>query len=148
MPSGTVSTTAAALEESTASMIKAAAENHIKPLWLQMSRLNPPLPNPKATPHLWKYSEVRPILVNAGRLVPEEQAERRVLMLVNPSQDAPHTTNTICAGLQLVVPNETAKARRHTAFAMRFIIEGEGGFTAVYGRRVKMRRGDVILTPT
>ena len=46
------------------------------------------------------------------------------------------------------MPNETAPAHRHVAFAMRFIIEGNGGFTAVHGRRVTMQRGDVILTPT
>ncbi|GJD01408.1 gentisate 1,2-dioxygenase [Colletotrichum higginsianum] len=46
------------------------------------------------------------------------------------------------------MPNETAKAHRHTAFAMRFIIEGNGGFTAVHGKRIAMNRGDVILTPT
>lgn len=46
------------------------------------------------------------------------------------------------------MPNEVAPAHRHTAFAMRFIIEGNGGFTAVHGRRVCMDRGDVILTPT
>lgn len=62
--------------------------------------------------------------------------------------DAPYTTDTVYAGLQLVMPNETAPAHRHTAFAMRFIIEGHGGFTAVHGRRIKMSRGDVILTPT
>ena len=42
------------------------------------------------------------------------------------------------AGLQFVMPNETAPAHRHTAFAMRFIIEGNGGCTAVRGRRNKM----------
>lgn len=47
-----------------------------------------------------------------------------------------------------MMPNETAPAHRHTAFAMRFIIEGNGGFTAVHGRRISMQRGDVILTPT
>lgn len=46
------------------------------------------------------------------------------------------------------MPNETAPAHRHTAFAMRFIIEGQGGFTAVHGSRINMQRGDVILTPT
>lgn len=30
---------------------------------------------------------------------------------------------------------------------MRFIIEGQGGFTAVHGQRISMQRGDVILTP-
>lgn len=46
------------------------------------------------------------------------------------------------------MPNETAPAHRHVAFAMRFIVEGQGGFTAVHGKRVRMQRGDVILTPT
>lgn len=70
------------------------------------------------------------------------------LWLRFPTKDAPYTTDTLYAGLQLVMPNETAKAHRHVAFAMRFIIEGTGGFTAVHGRRIKMQRGDVILTPT
>lgn len=61
---------------------------------------------------------------------------------------APYTTDTLYAGLQLVMPNETAPAHRHTAFAMRFIIEGNGGFTAIHGKRIRMNRGDVILTPT
>ena len=61
---------------------------------------------------------------------------------------APFTTDTLYAGLQLVMPNETAPAHRHAAFAMRFIIEGLGGFTAVHGKRIKMKKGDVILTPT
>lgn len=62
--------------------------------------------------------------------------------------EAPYTTDTVYAGLQLVMPNETAPAHRHVAFAMRFIVEGKGGFTAVHGKRIEMKRGDVILTPT
>ena len=46
------------------------------------------------------------------------------------------------------MPNEVAPAHRHMAFAMRFIIEGQGGFTAVQGQRIAMQRGDVILTPS
>lgn len=64
------------------------------------------------------------------------------------SSDAPYTTDTIYGGLQLVMPNETAPAHRHTAFACRFIVEGQGGFTAVHGNRINMQRGDLILTPT
>ncbi|KAH8671763.1 putative gentisate 1,2-dioxygenase [Tricladium varicosporioides] len=122
--------------------------HHTKPLWAQMSKLNPPQPNPTAIPHIWRYESIRPHLLRAGELITEKQAERRVIMLVNPARNAPFTTDTIYAGLQLVMPNETAPAHRHTAFAMRFIIEGSGGFTAVHGRRIKMTRGDVILTPT
>ncbi|KAH8822056.1 RmlC-like cupin domain-containing protein [Xylogone sp. PMI_703] len=96
---------------------------HVKPLWEQMAKLNPPLPNPVAVPNIWRYDDVRPYLITAGNKISENLAERRVLMLVNPTRDAPYTANTIYAGLQLVMPNETAAAHRHTAFAMRFIIE-------------------------
>ena len=58
---------------------------HTKPLWAQMARYNPPLPNPKSVPHMWKYDDVRPYLIRAGKMVSEKQAERRVLMLVNPA---------------------------------------------------------------
>ncbi|KAJ2896763.1 gentisate 1,2-dioxygenase [Zalerion maritima] len=135
-------------EAATHAMLDGAASEATKPLWTQMARLNPPAPNPKAVPTLWKYDSIRPHLMQAGKLVPEQLAERRVLMLVNPGREEPYTTDTLYAGLQLVMPGETAKAHRHAAFAMRFIIEGEGGFTAVQGSRIKMKRGDVILTPT
>ena len=72
---------------------------------------------------IWRYDEIRPTLLKAGELVSESQAERRVLMLVNPARDAPFTTDTLYAGLQLVMPNEVARAHRHTAFAMRFIVD-------------------------
>lgn len=45
------------------------------------------------------------------------------------------------------MPRETAPAHRHSAFAVRFIIEGQGGFTAVQGRRVAMNPRDVLVTP-
>ncbi|KAK4905077.1 hypothetical protein LTR49_025570 [Elasticomyces elasticus] len=120
---------------------------HTLPLWAQMAKLNPASLNPKCIPHIWRYSVIKPYLVRAGEVISAAQAERRVLMLVNPAREAPYTTDTVYGGLQLVMPNETAKAHRHVAFAMRFIIEGSGGFTAVHGKRIQMQRGDVILTP-
>lgn len=39
--------------------------------------------------------------MQAGREVTEKQAERRVFMLTNPSTEAPYTTDTLYAGLQL-----------------------------------------------
>ncbi|KAH0527336.1 hypothetical protein TsFJ059_002348 [Trichoderma semiorbis] len=135
-------------EQQTNELLSQLQSTNTLPLWAQMSKLNPPAPNPTCIPHIWKYDEIKPYLLRAGELITEKQAERRVLMLVNPARDAPYTTDTVYAGLQLVMPNETAPAHRHTAFAMRFIIEGNGGFTAVHGRRIKMNRGDVILTPT
>ena len=57
-----------------------------KPLWTRMAKLNPPLPNPSCVPHIWRYDQIRPSLLKAGEPVGESQAERRVLMLVNPAR--------------------------------------------------------------
>ncbi|PVH83485.1 putative gentisate 1,2-dioxygenase [Cadophora sp. DSE1049] len=123
-------------------------ELHLQPLWTQMSKMVPPDPNPTSVPMKWAYKKCKPLLMEAGKIVGAEEAERRVLMLVNPSLEAPYTTDTIYGGLQLILPNEIAPAHRHIAFAMRFIIEGSKGFTAVEGEKMYMERGDVILTPS
>jgi gentisate 1,2-dioxygenase len=91
---------------------------------------------------------LEPLLARAGRLVGTEEAERRVFMLVNPALQAPYTTDTLYAGLQLILPGEVARAHRHVAFALRFIVEGRGAYTAVGGERVTMERGDLVLTPS
>ncbi|KAH8660146.1 gentisate 1,2-dioxygenase [Xylariales sp. PMI_506] len=128
-------------------LLEGLPSKHLEPLWLKMAAMVPALPNPVAKPHMWKYSEVLPDLLQAGKLVPAEQAERRVLMLVNPTMTSPYTTDTIYGGLQLVNPGETAPAHRHIAFALRFIMDGDG-FTAVEGKKMPLTRGDVVVTPT
>jgi gentisate 1,2-dioxygenase len=50
-----------------------------------MGAMVPQTPNPVARPHIWKYRDTLPFLSTAGEIVPEEMAERRVLMLVNPA---------------------------------------------------------------
>lgn len=125
-------------------------EKNVEPLWLVMSKLVPPTPRPRAIPFLWKYKEMRPLLIHAGDYVTAEKAERRVLMLINPAlREAPmcKTTDTLYAGLQHINTGEVAPAHRHTAFALRFIVEGNGGWTGVEGSRLTMERGDVLLTP-
>ena len=82
-------------------------------------------------------------------LISAEEAERRVLMLVNPGlRDASQITQSLYAGLQLVMPGEITSSHRHSAAALRFVIEGEGAYTTVNGERVTMRPGDFILTPS
>jgi len=123
-------------------------QQNVAALWTQLDKMVPPHPNPKASTAEWKYDEVKPTLLEAGDIIGAEEAERRVLMLVNPTLEAPYTTDTIYAGLQLILPGEVAPAHRHVAFALRFIIEGSDGFTAVEGEKITMERGDVILTPS
>ena len=108
----------------------------------------PQQPNPSAAIVHWDYEKIRPMLLEAGSVVGAEEAERRVLMLENPMLGPPYSTDTIYSGLQLVLPGEIAPAHRHVAFALRFVIEGSGGFTAVEGQKLQMQRGDVLLTPS
>jgi len=56
-------------------------------------------------------------------------------------------TSSIYAGLQLLLPGESAPAHRHTPSAARIIVEGEGGFTVVDGEKLPMQEGDLVLTP-
>jgi gentisate 1,2-dioxygenase len=82
--------------DETQELMSSLEQTHTKPLWAQMTRLNPPVPNPQAIPHIWKYDQIRPHLVKAGELITEKQAERRVLMLVNPARGSSYPFQTSC----------------------------------------------------
>lgn len=121
---------------------------NLAPLWQVLRGLVPPRPATPAVAAIWRYGEVRPYLLRAGELISAEEAERRVLILENPAMPTQSSiTRTLYAGLQLLLPGETARCHRHTQSALRFIMEGEGAFTAVDGERAYMSRGDLILTP-
>lgn len=125
------------------------APKHLAPLWEVLRGLVPPRPATPAAPALWRYDEVRPYLMRAGELISAEEAERRVLILENPAMAGTSSiTHTLYAGLQLLLPGETARCHRHSQSALRFIMEGEGAFTAVDGEKAFMSRGDLILTPS
>jgi gentisate 1,2-dioxygenase len=100
-------------------------------------------------PALWKYDEVRPFLMRAGEAITAEEAVRRVLILENPAlRGQSAITQSLYAGLQLILPGELAPSHRHTQSALRFIVEGSGAWTAVDGERATMRPGDFIITPS
>ena len=121
----------------------------LAPLWEVMSGLVPPEPRPSPAAHVWHYDAVRPYLMEAGRLLTAEEAERRVLVLENPAmRGKSRATATLYAGIQLVLPGEVAPAHRHTASALRFVLESGGGHTAVGGERTTMRPGDFVITPS
>jgi len=120
------------------------------PLWEVLNRLVMPQPQPAIVPALWKYDEVRALLMEAGRLLTVQEAERRVLVLENPGiRGMSQITQSLYAGLQLIQPGEVAASHRHAASALRFIVEGDGGgYTAVDGERTAMHTGDFVLTPS
>ncbi|MGE0630647.1 MAG: gentisate 1,2-dioxygenase, partial [Hyphomicrobiaceae bacterium] len=61
------------------------APQSLAPLWEVLKGLVPPEPKSKAAAHVWTYAQVRPLLIEAGKIVTAEEAERRVLVLENPA---------------------------------------------------------------
>jgi len=123
--------------------------HHLTPLWEVLHALVPPQPASPCVPALWKYEHVRPFLMRAGEAITAEEAVRRVLILENPAlRGQSAVTQSLYAGLQLILPGEVAPSHRHTQSALRFIVEGAGAYTAVNGERTTMRPGDFIITPS
>jgi gentisate 1,2-dioxygenase len=125
------------------------AAGHLQPLWDIMRRLAAKEPARGGVPIHWPWRQLREHAMRAGELITAEQAERRVLVLENPAFPGEgRATNSLYAGVQLIMPGETAPSHRHTASALRLVLEGSGAFTAVDGERVIMSPGDFIVTPT
>lgn len=123
--------------------------HHLTPLWEVLGSLVIAQPNSPCVPALWHYDGIREHLLEAGRLITAQEAERRVLVLENPAlRGQSAITNTLYCGLQLILPGEVAPSHRHTQSALRFVVEGECAYTAVDGERITMHRGDFIITPS
>lgn len=123
--------------------------DNLVPLWERLKSLVTPEPVSACQPHLWKYDDVRPVLLEAGSLLTAKEAERRVLILENPGMAGESKiTTSLYAGIQLIMPGEIAPAHRHSQAAFRFILEGNGAYTAVDGEKSYMSKGDLILTPS
>jgi gentisate 1,2-dioxygenase len=70
-----------------------------------------------------------------------------VLILENPAMPGESkATNTLFAGIQMILPGEVAPAHRHVAAAIRFVLDGEGAYTAVDGEKAFMSPGDFVIT--
>ena len=123
--------------------------HHLTPLWEVLHALVPPQPKTPCAAALWKYDTVRPFLMRSGAAITAEEAIRRVLILENPALAGQSCiTQSLYAGLQLILPGEVAPSHRHTQSALRFIVEGSGAYTAVDGERSTMQPGDFIITPS
>ena len=125
------------------------ATKNAAPLWNVLGAIVPREPNTPCVPALWQYQELRPLVMEAGQLITAEEAERRVVILENPGlRGWSRITQSLYAGLQLILPGEVARTHRHTAAALRLVIEGQGAYTSVDGERTTMHPGDFILTPS
>ena len=98
---------------------------HVTPAWIGGGISTEPCS--EAVPYLWRWRDLRPQAMRAAELVGTQQAERRVLRLTNPNLPGPASI-TLVANIQIVMPGEIARAHRHSAAALRLIIEGRGGY--------------------
>jgi gentisate 1,2-dioxygenase len=109
--------------------------------------------NPELVAHLWPWSIIYSCLMESGKVIKlggvDDAAKRRTVQLVNPSLVLRKATSrTIQMSIQLVQPGERAECHRHTAAALRFVVEADGtGYTTVEGEQMLMEPGDLVLTP-
>ena len=98
----------------------------------------------------WRWTDLQSHIERAVALASPEHVERRVLLFADPALSAPGRTQTsrmLNAGLQILLPGESARAHRHTIDAIRLVLQGSGAITRVDGQACRMEPGDLILTP-
>lgn len=129
-------------------LIAALAEASAQPLWDRYQRITRPRPaTPSASLH-WPWARMEPLIQRAVDEVGMDDAERRVLLMTDPHLPQAATTGNLLAGLQTLMPGETAHAHRHTIAALRFMVAGQGAVTAVNRVPCPMEPGDLVLTPS
>ncbi|MGA7487212.1 MAG: cupin domain-containing protein [Xanthobacteraceae bacterium] len=101
-----------------------------------------------AVPHIWKYRDVHPCLLEAAELVPTEMSERRSIIMVNPAlRPYVATTTNLFAAYRINMPHEMMPPHRHSPNAIRFGLTGNTNFTGVQGENIMFGPGDLVLTP-
>lgn len=123
------------------------AENSLGGHWQTRER------DPELRPFVWSWESIYSCLMESGEVIRlghiDEAAKRRTVNLVNPGlTHRKATSRTLQMSVQLVKPGEMAECHRHTAAALRFVVEGDGtGYTNVEGEQMLMEPGDLVLTP-
>jgi len=130
-------------------LVAAIETRNCTPGWIQRER---PLMWPRSpsvfVPAHWRYSELKPALQAAGRVIGTDLAERRNFVLRNPIAGNDFaTTRTLVGAYQSILPGEQARSHRHSAHALRVILESRGSYSVVSGKRHPMESGDIVLTP-
>ncbi|MBT3883623.1 MAG: cupin domain-containing protein [Rhodospirillaceae bacterium] len=96
----------------------------------------------------WKYAQCRAALNAAAKLISAEEAGRRILNFRNPiPENDLGSSRTLLNAYQLVMPGEKAPSHRHTAHALRVILDSKDMYSVVSGEKTLMETGDVVLTP-
>lgn len=97
-------------------------------------------PGKALTAKLWKWDDLHNGITKACEVVPMEQTFRRNVSLRNTSAPA-----NLRFSLQCILPGESAKAHRHSANAIRFIVQGSPkAYSVAEGEALPMEEGDLL----
>ena len=117
-------------------------------LWTVANKIEPWAPRSVSVPVVWRYKELRELVLKSAELVSPEDAGRRVICLNNPGRrDVAAAVGWLYSGLQVMGAGELASAHKHSHSALRFIMEGKGAFTVVDGHKMSLGPNDFVLTP-
>lgn len=117
-------------------------------LWTVANKIEPWEPKSDSVPVLWRFRDLREPVLRSVDLVTPEKAGRRVIYLNNPGRrDVSAAVGWLYSGLQVMHPGECASTHRHSASALRFIMEGSGAYTIVDGQKMTLGANDFVLTP-
>jgi gentisate 1,2-dioxygenase len=72
------------VEDATAQIMDQCKSKNSWPMWTVNDKISKLVPNPRAIPTSWKWDEMKKLMLESAKYVPEEMAERRALMMVNP----------------------------------------------------------------
>ena len=123
-------------------------QHHAGALWTVANKIEPWQPASQSVPVVWRYQALRAHVLRSLDLVTPEKAGRRVIYLNNPGRrDVSAAVGWLYAGLQVMNPGEVASSHRHSASAIRFIMEGTGAYTVVDGHKMTLGANDFVLTP-
>jgi gentisate 1,2-dioxygenase len=123
------------------------SRHDLTPLWEVLSSLVTKEPHSRCVPAHWKFKDIKQFVLEAGDVISAEEATRRVLILENPAiRGKSQVTNTLFAGVQMILPGEIAPAHQHVSSAIRFVLDGDGAYTAVNGEKTIMAPGDFVIT--
>lgn len=130
-------------------LIRAIDAQNCTPGWVARQQpLMWPTPHSRFAPAHWRYADIRPALLAAGRVIGTDLAERRNFVLRNPIPGNDFaTTRTLVGAYQSILPGEKARSHRHSSHALRVIIESRGSYSIVNGKQHPMETGDIVLTP-
>ena len=93
-------------------------------------------------PKLWRWSDIYPALQRASQIV-------RIGEETFPSGQRSWRLGAEreLRDFSTWVPGETAGAHRHVASALRFVVQGHGGYTTSDGVQMIMEPGDLLTQP-